>query len=1044
MYIGSSWIGLVILLMVSLVTISAAQTPDWQNLQILHRNTEPPHATRISFPDHASAQKLKRNQSTFYQSLNGNWKFHWAAQPGRRPVDFYQTDYDITKWDTILVPSNWQLHGYGMPRYLDTGYSFTKNPPNIIPEENSVGSYCTTFSIPENWQDRQTFITFDGVDSAFYLWINGQKVGYSQGSRTPAEFNITKFLQPGQNSLAAEVYRYCDGSYLECQDMWRISGIFRDVYLHSTPQVHIQDFFLTSDFDDDLVHAAFIANVDIFKHTADSLNNYTLEVELLDTDQKSIAKIASNFDLPAGADTKITKNYRVQLAVPHKWSAENPYLYQVLMTLKDHSGNVVEVIPAKFGFRNVQIKDGQLLFNGVPIYFKGVNRHETDPDTGHYVTEASMIRDIELMKQNNINAVRTSHYPNVPRWYELCDQYGLYVIDEANIESHGMGYDPDITLGNKPEWTASHVDRVVRMLERDKNHASIVIWSLGNEAGDGVCFETASDWIHQRDSSRPVHYEQAALKPHTDIYCPMYARIPSIVQYAQQNPTKPLILCEYAHAMGNSVGNLQDYWDAIEKYPNLQGGFIWDWADQAIRKKAPDGSDFWAYGGDFDDTPTDENFCCNGLVQADRKPNPSLHEVKKVYQYIKVHPVNPNEGKFRIQNKYDFTNLNQFDIEWELTKNGIIIQQGKLNNLNLKPRTQQEITISLKIPERPGNEEYYLMMRFLLPQNTPWANKGHIAAWDQIKLPVSTSLPWGSIKHEEVKFTESENSITAQSSDFLLKVSKQSGAVESYVINNLEMISSPLVPNFWRAPIDNDRGNDMPRRQGIWKQAAPQRKITAINYQEQDLVRRGGSSVHDHSIQVEGIIPTVNDSKFTIDYKIKKDGQITVIYNFEPTGDQLPDMLRFGMQLALPGEFKNMKWFGRGPHETYWDRKTGAAVGIYQGTVEQNIHHYVEPQENGNKTDVRWMEITNSQGLGLRFERSNLLSMSCWPYTQTDLEDATHPYKIPQRDITTVNIDYQQMGVGGDTSWGARTHEEYTLPANKKYSYSFIIKPITK
>ncbi|MCJ7580135.1 MAG: beta-galactosidase, partial [Candidatus Aminicenantes bacterium] len=528
------------------------------------------------------------------------------------------------------VPSNWQMEGYGIPIYLNHPYPFKKNPPYIQHEYNPVGSYRTEFEIPESWGNRQVFLNFDGVESAFYLWINGQKVGYSQGSRTPAEFNVTQYLKPGKNILAAEVYRWSDGSYLECQDFWRLSGIFRDVYLHSAPQVHIRDFEVITDLDENYTHSNLKV---ITKITNYSLSSQNVQLELSIRDNKGLPIGRDPFikdtieNFPSGEGKKITIETIVQN--PAKWSAESPTLYTLLLVLRDMDGNILEVESSRFGFREVAMKNGQLLVNGIPVLLKGVNRHEHDPITGHYVSEASMIQDIKLMKQFNLNAVRTSHYPNTPLWYDLCDEYGIYLIDEANIESHGMGYRPDTTLGNNPEWEDAHMERIIRMVERDKNHPSVIIWSMGNEAGDGVNFEACSAWIHERDSQRPVHYERAGQRAHVDIVSPMYMRIEGLIKYASQPQDRPLILCEYAHAMGNSVGNLQDYWDVIEREPQLQGGFIWDWVDQALARTTSDGRPFFAYGGDFGDNFNDGNFLCNGLIQPDRTPNPHFYEVKK-------------------------------------------------------------------------------------------------------------------------------------------------------------------------------------------------------------------------------------------------------------------------------------------------------------------------------------------------------------------------------------------------------------------------------
>ncbi|MFQ6038194.1 MAG: glycoside hydrolase family 2 TIM barrel-domain containing protein, partial [Candidatus Aminicenantales bacterium] len=575
--------------------------PDWENPRVIGRNKQPPHSTLIPYKERGKAIAGDRFASAFFLSLNGRWKFRWSPAPAERPKGFEDPGFDASSWEDIPVPGNWQVQGYGVPRYLNSDYVFPKNPPHIPHDANPVGCYRRTFRIPETWSHREVFLHFDGVDSAFYVWVNGRMVGYSQGSRTPAEFRITETLHPGENTLAVEVYRFSDGSYLECQDYWRLSGIFRNVYLFSAPSTHIRDFEVVGNLDDDDKDAVLSVTAWVHNYGQQAVWHPVVELSLLDPEKQPVgSEILASAETPYIApDAESVLTMKAGVPDPLKWSAEKPHLYTVLLTLKDRSGEVLEFESCAFGFREVTVRNGQLLLNGKPILIKGVNRHEHDPDTGHFVTQASMIRDIRLMKQHNITTVRTSHYPNDPEWYELCDRYGLYVIDEANIESHGMGYRPEETLANRPEWEKAHLGRIIRMVERDKNHPCVIIWSMGNEAGDGTTFEAASRWIHKRDPSRPVHYERAELRPHTDIYCPMYARIPHLIRYASHPQSRPLILCEYAHAMGNSVGNLQDYWDIIEQYETLQGGSIWDWVDQGLRKKTADGREFWAYGGDF-------------------------------------------------------------------------------------------------------------------------------------------------------------------------------------------------------------------------------------------------------------------------------------------------------------------------------------------------------------------------------------------------------------------------------------------------------------
>ncbi len=648
------------LLLAGLSASAANARPDWENPEVVGIHRLAPRATTVAYPSERAALKqsdtaeplaARREASPWYQSLNGTWKFHWSETVPARPVDFYAVDFDTSAWDDIEVPSCWQMKGYGYPIYVNMMHDNAHCPwgkmdvPNIPDDRNPVGSYWKKFTLPKSWSGRRVLIHFDGVESAFYLWCNGRKVGFSKDSRTPSEFDLTEFAEPGENLVAVQVFQYSDASYIEDQDKWRMSGIFRDVYLESAAPVRIRDLFIQATLDDRYEHGQLIVEAEV-ENTSEQPCDAALQVRLLDPQGAVVLsdRVRGNGVAPGQrALLKLTTGVQN----PLQWSAESPSLYQLLVTHRNGANEVIECIPLKVGFRRVEIRNQQLWVNGRSIYVKGVNRHEMDPDTGYSVSRASMIQDIRLMKQSNINTVRTAHYPNNPQWYELCDLYGLYVIDEANIESHGIGYNPETTLANKPEWKAAHLDRTIRMVERDKNHPSIILWSLGNEAGDGTNFEATSAWIKQRDASRPVHYEQARLKDHTDIYCPMYATPDHLEKYASGNPTKPLILCEYEHAMGNSVGEIQEYWDVIERYPVLQGGCIWDWVDQGLRKVDAQGRSFWAYGGDFGpkDVPSHGNFCCNGLVQPDRKPSPHLLEAKKVYQYVKTHAKDLSNGR---------------------------------------------------------------------------------------------------------------------------------------------------------------------------------------------------------------------------------------------------------------------------------------------------------------------------------------------------------------------------------------------------------------
>ena len=1036
------------------VEIAEAGVPDWENPEVFGRNKEPGHCTLMPYPGIARALEGTREASPYYKLLNGNWKFKWVERPADRPCGFYKLNYDVSHWREIPVPSNWELQGYGIPTYTNAAYPFSPvepKPPSIPHDDNPVGSYRTEFEIPSSWGGRQVFLHFDGVRSAFYLWINGKEVGYSQGSMTPAEFNITKYLRKGENVLAAEVYRYSDGSYLEDQDAWRLSGIYRDVYLFSTPEVHLRDFFVRSELDEQYCDATVKVTARVRNYSGKDAKSHKIEVTLLGADGRFVGSAPLLADesgvIDAGAESVI--EMEAEVARPQKWSAETPYLYKVVLTLKDSKGKVVEVEQCNFGFREVELKDGQMLVNGKAILIKGVNRHEHDPDHGRAIPFSRMLEDIKLLKQNNINAVRTSHYPDDPKWYDLCDRYGLYLIDECNLETHGVIKELPKDV---PEWKAACMDRMARMVERDKNHPSIIIWSLGNESGYGTTHIAMADYAREYDPTRLVHFmdheDKMADLAASDIVCPMYATIEKIEEYARTERPEPLIQCEYAHAMGNSVGNLQDYWDVIEKYKQLQGGFIWDWADQGLRKKTTGGREFWAYGGDYGDIPNDNNFCCNGIVQPDRKPNPSLYEVKKVYQYIKVEPVDLAGGRVRIRNKYDFVSLDFVNVFWELAVDGEVVQKGELAKISPGQQEEQEVTVPFRKPELEAGAEYWLKITFSLAKDTLWAQKGHVVAWDQFKLPFDVpEVPTVDVNAmPELELKETEGNITVTGKDFKLTLAKENywtrynnywtrynkGAIKSFKYQDKELISTPMVPNFWRVPIDNDRGNGMPERLSVWRRAGEDRtvhEITAERFRPQ-VVR----------IVVKASLPAGNCDYQNV-YIIYGSGDVVVESSLrKPEGIDLPNIPRFGMQMEMPEEFSTMRWYGRGPQESYWDRKTGAAVGVYGGSVEEQTHDYVRPQENGNKTDVRWVALTNKDGTGLLAIGMPLLSVSAWPYTMQDLERARRVHELRQRDTITVNLDYKQMGVGGDDSWGAKTHPEYTLPAGD-YSYSFRLRP---
>ena len=1011
---------------------------DWENPIMIAQNKEAPHCTLMPYKSEAKAMEGDRFSSAYFKSLNGAWRFHWAPKPADRPVDFYKPNFDVSDWKTIPVPDNWQLYGYGRPIYTNVRYPFKKNPPFIQHDYNPVGSYRREFTVPAAWKNRQVFLHFDAVESAFYLWINGRKVGYSQGSRTPAEFRITDYLRPGKNVLAAEVYRWSDGSYLEDQDFWRLSGIFRNVYLFSTPQTHIRDFEIKTDLDSDYRDAILHVTARVHNYGSRAFVNPSVEIALYDpkgqlVNSEVLAKDATDYLRP-GAESVLVMSAPV--VNPLKWSAEKPNLYTLVLRLKNKAGKTIEFESARIGFRKVQIRGNQFLVNGKPILIKGVNRHEHDPDTGHYVTEASMKQDILLMKRFNINAVRTCHYPDDPRWYELCDQYGLYLIDEANIESHGMGYKPDHTLANRPKWEKAHLDRIQRMVERDKNHPSVIIWSMGNEAGFGTNFEACSDWIHRRDPSRPVHYERAWRRPQVDIVSVMYPRVSWLEEYGQKYTDRPFIMCEYAHAMGNAVGNLQEYWDVIEKYPQIQGGAIWDWVDQGLRKKDAQGREFWAYGGDYGDKPNDKNFCINGLVFPDRKIPPKMWEVKKVYQNIGFVPVDLANSKIQIKNKFFFTNLDEFEFQWALSEDGTVIQSGVLPPLDTAPGAFGEITVPFTKPEPKPGAEYWLKISARLKQDALWAKKGHEIAWAQFKLPfkahpVSTHF---AEKMSPLSVKESNQRLVFSAKHFRATFDKKTGRFSEIAYEGKIRVKDGPKLEAFRAPTDNDK-----HLAKSWRQAGLNRlKETVESVETKQL---GGKAFQ---IIVKKTVSGTDSAGFhwAAVYKIFGDGAIHIANQIEPFG-KLPDELpKLGVRFVLPEDLENLDWYGRGPWENYPDRKTGTPVGVYHSTVRDQYVPYVRPQETGNKEGVRWVALTSRKESGLLVVADSLLSVTALHFRANDLDKANHIDELTPRKEVYLSLDAKQLGLG-NASCGPPVLEKYAFHP-RSMAFGFVLLPYKK
>jgi beta-galactosidase len=1066
-----------------------ANLEDWQNPRLPSAGTRPPHATMVVCPDARTARRIEfaanaeRVKSPLYRSLNGLWKYRYGSNLLDRVPDFWKPDFDDRAWGTIPVPANVEIEGHGVPIYVNIPYPWRKpwTPPFVPPDDpnNTVNAYRRAFEVPKDWAGRRVLLTLDGVNSFFYLWVNGQKVGFHKDSRTPAEFDITRFLQPGRNLLAVENFRWCDGSYLEDQDFWRLSGIFRDVYLWSPPDVHVRDFEVKTRLDAASGDGMLTVAVTVENVTAQPAT-VVVEAALHDAEGRAVAAPRIQMQAAAGgrdSQAEITTT----LSEVRPWSAEIPALYKLFLSLQDASGRTLEVIPADVGFRTVEIRDGNLLVNGRRILIKGVNRHEHDPDLGQAITVESMVKDVLVMKQHNINTVRTSHYPNHPAWYALCDRYGLYVMDEANIESHGMGYG-DESLAKDPNWKEAHLARTAAMVERDKNHPSVIVWSLGNEAGNGTNFMATYDWIKRRDPSRPVHYERAGLAYNTDIYCPMYAS-PQLTknyadglavdggwgsdfQLAASAPrTRPLIQCEYSHAMGNSSGNMWLYWDLIYHRPHLQGGCIWDWVDQGLRqpqrrpanslfkkpvrgaktfwpysllrKPARGDQTFWAYGGDFGPpgTPSDGNFCCNGLVTPDRAPHPGLLEVAHIYQYIHCKPVALAERRVEIKNWHDFLNLSNWVAgHWRLWQDGEELQDGPIADLDLAPGQSKQVTLPVKpFPPRPGRE-YFLELSFTLKDKQPWAPKGHEVAWDQFKLPEAAPAPAANVAAmPTLQVTQNDTDVVVLGKDFAARFDKKAGTLASLRSKNVELIEAPLRPDFWRAPTDNDRGRDMARSQGLWREAHVGARLQQASVNEAP----DGRVV---TLQFTHALAKVEATWDTI-YTVHGSGDIIVAARFKPARAGLPKLPRLGMQMRLPGAFDRIAWLGPGPHETYCDRKD-ARIGVYRGLVSEQFYpDYSEPGESGNKVDVRWVAVTTKKGAGLLATGLPLLSVNALRHTTDDLQNAPHPHQLPERDFTVLNLDFKQQGVGGDDSWGAWPHEPYLIPP-QEYSYRFRLRPL--
>ncbi len=1074
--------------------------PYWQDIQVVAVNKEKPRSSFMSYADRETALTSRFEKSPYYSLLNGTWKFFFVDSYKDLPQNITDPSVNTSSWDDITVPGNWEIQGHGIAIYTNHGYEFKpRNPqPPSLPEANPVGVYRRDIDIPAGWDNRDIYLHIGGAKSGLYVYLNGK-----EDSKNPAEFLINKYLQPGKNVLTLKLFRWSTGSYLECQDFWRLSGIERDVFLWSQPKASIQDFRVVSTLDDTYTNGIFKLAVDLKNHTQET-KNLNVGYELLDAKGNLVTSEANDIWVsPVGPQTA-SFEYDLKNVAP--WSAEHPNLYKLLMTIKE-DGKVIEVVPFNVGFRRFEMKqidqvaeNGKpytvLLFNGQPVKFKGVNIHEHNPETGHYVTEDIMRKDFELMKQNNINAVRLCHYPQDRKFYELCDEYGLYVYDEANIESHGMYYSlkKGGTLGNNPEWQIPHMDRTMNMYERNKNYPSVTFWSLGNEAGNGYNFYQTYLYLKDKEingMNRPVNYERALWEWNTDMYVPQYPSAEWLEEIGRKGSDRPVAPSEYSHAMGNSSGNLWDQWKAIYKYPNLQGGFIWDWVDQGILERDDNGREYYTYGGDYGvNAPSDGNFLCNGLVNPDRTPHPAMAEVKYAHQNIGFEAIDLANGLFRITNRFHFTNLKKYMIHYSVTANNKVVRSGKVS-LDIEPQASKEFTVPVGNLKPQAGTEYFVNFNVTTVEKEPLIPIGHEIAYDQFRLPIEG--PKKALKTSGPELTVSTNgdNLSASSSKVNFVFNKKTGIVTSYKVDGTEYFSEGfgIQPNFWRAPTDNDYGNGMPKRLQIWKESSKNFNVT-----DATVTMDGNNAV----VNVNYLLPAGN--LYIVNYTIYPNGAVNVAAHFTSTDMDAAqtevseatrtatftpgrdaarkeasklNVPRIGVRFRLPASMNQVEYFGRGPAENYWDRNAGSMIGLYKSTADELYFPYVRPQENGHHTDTRWVSISSGKK-GLLIQADNTIGFNALRNSIEDFDDeeatglprqwsnftpeqvanhdeATaknvlrrqhHINDITPRDFVEVCVDLKQQGVAGYDSWGSRPEPAYTLPANREYKWGFTLIPL--
>ncbi|GLS91100.1 beta-galactosidase [Psychromonas marina] len=1009
-----------------------------------HQHVLEAHAPLHAF--HSQQAALLNQASEFQHTLNGQWRFQLFTKPEVVPCDSIEVDFDDSEWPNITVPSNWQLQGYDKPIYTNVKYPFEDNPP-FVPADNPTGIYRLNFDLPDTWQGRKQTITFDGVNSAFHLWCNGVWIGYSQDSRLPAEFDLSEQLQAGNNQLTVMVLRWSDGSYLEDQDMWWLSGIFRDVTLRSKPIISLRDIAISTDLDACFNHA----QLNMVTYLSEISSDFRAQVQLFDaqglpvTEPICAAFGERIFDEKGGAQDRA--EHKIAIISPHKWSAESPYLYRAVISLLNSDQEVVDREAYDVGFRVVEISDGQLKVNGCPLLIRGVNRHEHHPEKGHAVNDDDMLMDIKLLKQNNFNAVRTAHYPNHPRWYELCDQYGLYVVDEANLETHGQF--PMSRLSNDNSWLSAYMRRMTRMVERDKNHASIIIWSLGNESGIGHNHHAMYQWTKLKDPTRPVQYEGGgADTAATDIIVPMYARVdedqllpnaPDVVPkiaikkwLSMPNEQRPLILCEYAHAMGNSLGSFDKYWQAFRDYPRLQGGFIWDWVDQGLTKTDKNGVDYWGYGGDFGDQINDRQFCINGLVFPDRSLHPGIYEVKKAQQFYQFSLIEADAVTIKVDSEQLFIDSSDENLRWTITENGEVMVSGEVE-LDIAPQCSQLLTLLENHPDQKVGCDYFLNIEVVLNKDKPWAEKGFVVATEQFVLPSIPQLArLTPVVSDAPCVSESENTLTISGDNFTVKMDKQQGVITDWLVAGEKRLLAGPKDNFFRAPLDNDIGTseancvDPKAWVSRWQSAG-------IN----DLVCRCLSIeavTLKHQVLINVEFGHYSADKLIIathwQYKIDHHGKVSIAVNVD-VAKSLPPLPRIGMELILPKTDKPVSWFGRGPHENYPDRTLSAHIGRYSCPVEALHTDYIFPSENGLRCDVKEAQVGPLMVTGD-------FHLAVSRYQQANIAQAKHTNELIDEQQLYLRLDGFHMGVGGDDSWSPSVHQEFLL-TKQHYHYHVVL-----